>query len=74
MNTVLPPNEDRGPKLVALFWSLIAVAYLFVAARFYARHVIRGIGLDDWMILVSIVGSCHALLSGTLMNMCIFEK
>ncbi|KAF2678561.1 hypothetical protein K458DRAFT_463462 [Lentithecium fluviatile CBS 122367] len=55
MGESLPPDEDRGPRLVAVVWSLNAVAFFVVAARFYARRLIRGIGLDDWMVLISMI-------------------
>lgn len=58
-NMPLPPNEDRGDAAIAVFWTLTSIATVIVAARFYARWLIRGIGLDDWMILVSLVSNKH---------------
>ncbi|PSN71815.1 hypothetical protein BS50DRAFT_629941 [Corynespora cassiicola Philippines] len=49
----LPANDNRGPAITAIFWVLTCVAAFVVAARFYARWLIRNIGVDDWMILFS---------------------
>ena len=52
-----PPggDADRGPALVALFWTESAVAILFIVSRFYARWTIRAVGKDDWMMLFTLV-------------------
>lgn len=50
-------NQDRGPAAVAIYWSQTGVAILIVAARFYARTMIKGIGRDDWFMLATLVSN-----------------
>lgn len=45
--TQLPPFEDRGPKLITVWWTEIAIASVFIALRFWARRYKRVIGWDD---------------------------
>lgn len=52
----LPPaNDNRGPAAVTVFWTLSGIAAVVVAARFYARWMIKSIRADDWMMLFSLV-------------------
>ncbi len=53
----LPPNDDRGPQLMAMFWTWSALSMALLSLRFYARVKVRGVGWDDWMMLVSVVCS-----------------
>ena len=48
-------DVDRGPALVALYWTESAVAILLIVFRFYARWTIRSLGKDDWMMLFTLV-------------------
>ena len=54
-------DVDRGPALVALYWTESAVAILFIILRFSARWTIRGIGKDDWMMLFTLVSELPIL-------------
>ncbi|KAI1259140.1 integral membrane protein [Xylariaceae sp. FL1019] len=50
--------EDKGPAIIAACWSVIAVSTLFVIARLYVRGFIqKRLGLDDYLIIISIVFS-----------------
>ncbi|KUI58324.1 hypothetical protein VP1G_05612 [Cytospora mali] len=49
----LPPNVDRRTTLDAVNWSLVAVAFVFVVLRFWARMYNRALGFDDGLMLVS---------------------
>ena len=51
----LPPNIDRGPRAVAIFWVQVAIAITVLIARFWSRKIIRNIGADDWWMLVTLV-------------------
>ncbi|KAI1345328.1 integral membrane protein [Xylaria sp. FL0043] len=51
----LPPDVDRGPRLIAMFWSYTAIILVVLSLRFYARYKIRAIGLDDWLMLITVV-------------------
>lgn len=56
-----PPGfaqQDKGPTILAICSTLTAVATVFVAARLYVRTTILSrVGLDDWLIVVSIVST-----------------
>ncbi|KAK0702006.1 hypothetical protein B0T26DRAFT_744917 [Lasiosphaeria miniovina] len=52
---MLPPDEDRGPHLVAMFWTYTSIAAAMTGLRFYARLQIRAVGLDDWMMLATVI-------------------
>lgn len=51
----LPTNEDRGSKLLALYWTQIALAVVIIILRFYSRMRIQGLGPDDWIMLFTVV-------------------
>ncbi|KAF7528052.1 hypothetical protein G7054_g10244 [Neopestalotiopsis clavispora] len=65
-----PPvsDENKGPWLLALFWTEAAISIIFVALRFYTRFLMRGIGVDDWLMLVALIlfvialGCCTVLV------------
>lgn len=48
-------DQDRGPQLMAMFWVETILAIAILSARFYVRHAIRGLGPDDWMMLITVV-------------------
>lgn len=50
-------NQDRGPAAMAIYWSQTGIAMFIVAARFYARNMIKGVGPDDWFMLVTLVSN-----------------
>lgn len=50
-------NQNRGPQLMAMFWTESAICILLLSLRFYARISIRGVGYDDWMMLATVVGN-----------------
>lgn len=54
-----PPDGDqnRGPALTAIFWTECAFAMAIMTLRLYARLKIRALGADDWMMLLTVVGS-----------------
>ena len=54
-------DRDRGPGLVALFWTECALAMIIVGLRFYARISIRNLGADDWMMLFTVVSRIRVL-------------
>ena len=60
--TALPPmtpeymNENRGPAFVAVFSAGLAVAIVLVALRLWVRFkVVRKVGVDDYVMLASMV-------------------
>ena len=52
-----PPggDEDRGPLLLAVFWTETSLSVLIVASRFYSRSAIKALGADDWAMLATLV-------------------
>lgn len=48
-------NQNRGPELIAIYCSLAAISIIVVTVRIYARYHIHALGLDDWLMLFSLV-------------------
>ena len=40
---------------MAMFWTEVPIAILFVAMRMYSRFKLRNMGLDDWMMVITLV-------------------
>ncbi|MCJ1328445.1 hypothetical protein MMC10_005122 [Thelotrema lepadinum] len=69
-----PPggDEDRGPLLLAVFWTETSLSVLIVASRFYSRSAIKALGADDWAMLATLItlilfcgfGTAYALAGG----------
>lgn len=59
-----PPDGDvdRGHIIVALYCSECAVALIVVALRLYSRLLIKKLGVDNWVILFTMV--CNVRHSG----------
>ncbi|KAL7621418.1 hypothetical protein AAE478_008740 [Parahypoxylon ruwenzoriense] len=51
----VPPDIDRGPRLMAMFWTWTGLASMLLTLRFYARYKIHALGWDDWMMLITVV-------------------
>lgn len=57
-------EQDRSWKVITVAFTLWGVAAICVLLRFLSRHWAKsGYGLDDWMILVPLVGSLAYSLS-----------
>ncbi|KAB8067071.1 hypothetical protein BDV29DRAFT_163791 [Aspergillus leporis] len=55
MSASVNANHDKGPKILAVQWSLTSVTVVVVAARMYIRvFLVRNAGLDDFIILASL--------------------
>ena len=50
-------NQNRGPHLVGIFWAEAAVASLVILLRISGRLMIRQLGLDDYMMVFTLVSS-----------------
>lgn len=49
-------NQDKGPKILAVLWTLTALATLTVAARIFIRlRMLKAFGIDDYLIIVAII-------------------
>jgi hypothetical protein len=75
MQGPLPPDEDRGPRLEAAYWTWSAVSILMLCLRLYARVKIRGLGWDDWMMLITVVcvPTLHSHESSTFYTLIPFD-
>jgi hypothetical protein len=58
------PNENKGTVILAPMWSLTILALILVVARIFIRtKVVKSMGLDDWLIMVAMVGNpTHSVL------------
>lgn len=56
-DTPPPPggDRDRGPAIIALFWTQCVIVLIFVSLRFYARTMVKNVGADDWVMLFTMV-------------------
>lgn len=50
-------DQNRGPQLMAMFWTETPVSMLLLSLRSYARVSIRGVGYDDWIMLATVGGN-----------------
>ncbi|KAL4891204.1 hypothetical protein BDV59DRAFT_182740 [Aspergillus ambiguus] len=49
------PSDDKGPKILAVLWTLTGITAAGVVTRMYIRgSVLRNIGADDYLICVSL--------------------
>ncbi|KAF7902746.1 hypothetical protein EAF00_002649 [Botryotinia globosa] len=58
-------DVDRGITASIIVLTQIAFAFVIVMARFYARIMIKGLGRDDWIMLVTL---CLFITYGGLMT------
>ena len=49
------PNNDQGPAILKIIWILTGFTTLLVIVRIYVRSVLRKIGMDDYLIIISMV-------------------
>ncbi|KAJ5979811.1 hypothetical protein N7481_007109, partial [Penicillium waksmanii] len=48
--------EDKGPTILAVMWSMTALALVLVVTRLCVRQrILRSFGLDDWLITFSMI-------------------
>lgn len=61
--TAMPPDlasENKGPRTLAIVWSFNMVASLCVVGRIWSRLMkLHRLGLDDCLVLVSLVSVLH---------------
>lgn len=51
----LPANEDRGPQMMGIFWTMLLFESAIIGLRFHVRYRIHSVGWDDWMMLAAVV-------------------
>ena len=54
----MPPDENRGPEILAVCGALVGLALVVVLLRIYVRaRMVRHVGVDDWTIIAAMVCS-----------------
>ena len=52
----LPPDQDRGPMLLGVTWTTVALASIAVLLRLYCRTILQNaMGGDDIAMLAALV-------------------
>lgn len=63
-----PPGyvyEDLRPLCMGVLWTMVALGTLAVVGRLYTRYrITRIVGLEDWLMPVSLVSSSLGVLRG----------
>ena len=49
-------EEDKGPKILSVLWTLTGFTTLMVVARIWIRaRIVRNFGLDDYLTVIAMV-------------------
>ncbi|KAL8717512.1 MAG: hypothetical protein Q9225_005244 [Loekoesia sp. 1 TL-2023] len=48
-----PPDEDRGSRLLALYWTECIIALIIVCLRVFWRLKLKSLGWDDWFMVLT---------------------
>lgn len=59
-------NEDRASDIIVTHVVCLSLAVVFVALRFISRRLKAGLGIDDWVMLLALVGDRDAMLQSML--------
>ncbi|KAL2193357.1 hypothetical protein P885DRAFT_45409 [Corynascus similis CBS 632.67] len=52
----IPPDENRGPEILAVCGSLVGFSLVIVLLRLYVRaKMVRHVGVDDWIIVAAMM-------------------
>jgi uncharacterized membrane protein YcaP (DUF421 family) len=59
MTSQAPSGEvaDRGPQMIAIYWAEAAIAVVVVALRIWGRIMLRQVGIDDYVMVFTLVCS-----------------
>lgn len=56
-------HDDKGPKILAVLWTLTGLTTIMVIARVSIRlKLLRNFGMDDYLIVVSMVRNLELCL------------
>lgn len=56
-------HDDKGPKILAVLWTLTGLTTVMVIARVYIRlKLLRNFGMDDYLIVASMVRNLELCL------------
>lgn len=54
--------EDKGPTIMVICWTFVALATVFMSLRMYVRiGMFRKLRSDDWWCLAGLVSTLHVL-------------
>lgn len=59
MEALPPPSggdQDRGPALMAMWWTELSISIIMVAMRMYSHYRLKNVGVDDWFMVTALVG------------------
>ena len=54
-------DVDRGPALLAMWWTELSICIVMVAMRVYSRIKLRSWGIDDWLMLTALASQSFLL-------------
>lgn len=71
----LAPNEDRGPVLLRVTWTMVTMASITVLIRVYCRSILQNaMGWDDSAILAAVVSlSFISMIFSSNLNACLHQ-
>lgn len=55
-------HEDRASSIIVTHVVCLSFAVVAVALRFISRRLKAGLGIDDWVMLLALVGGVDAML------------
>lgn len=59
MASQYPPGyleQDKGPKILAVLWTLTGLTTIMVVARIWIRiKILKNFGIDDYLIFIAMV-------------------
>lgn len=69
-------HDDKGPKILAVLWTLTGLTTVMVIARVYIRlKLLRNFGMDDYLIVASMVRHSElCLLCLNLTGTCVLDN
>ena len=60
----MPPDENRGPEILAVCGALVGLALVVVLLRVYVRaRMVRHLGIDDYTIIGAMVCTACQLVN-----------
>ncbi|KAL9596856.1 MAG: hypothetical protein Q9219_005526 [cf. Caloplaca sp. 3 TL-2023] len=62
----LPPDHDRGSRLLALYWTECTIALIIVSLRVFWRLKLKSLGWDDWFMVLTVVKCLLASINWNL--------
>ena len=51
-------DENRGPSLLAMWWTEVSISIIMVTMRLCSRWKLKNIGIDDWLMVTALVMLC----------------